>query len=365
MNQSYDYLVIGGGSAGCVLANRLSADPDASVLLIEAGPKDTDLKVKMPAASAYVIADENINWHYYTEPQANLDGRRLQWPRARVLGGCSSHNTMVFIRGHASDYDQWRQLGCVGWSYSEVLPYFRRSEQRETGEDSYRGGEGPMRVRAADFPNPLNRAFIDAGMEAGFPYTDDFNGHQQEGVGHYDTNICDGKRWNTSRAYLWPAMERPNLEVQSDALVTRILFQGNRASGVEFVVDGQRQKVEASEEIVLSAGTINSPQLLLLSGVGNPDHLKKHDIPVAIDLPAVGQNLQDHLDISIQHECLPTRVIAQIQPSRYEGLDRPAVVVVQHRGWRQRSSGGRVFSTLHPERRVTRYSTSLCPDSGA
>ena len=324
MNQSYDYLVIGGGSAGCVLANRLSADPDASVLLIEAGPKDTDLKVKMPAASAYVIADENINWHYYTEPQANLDGRRLQWPRARVLGGCSSHNTMVFIRGHASDYDQWRQLGCVGWSYSEVLPYFRRSEQRETGEDSYRGGEGPMRVRAADFPNPLNRAFIDAGMEAGFPYTDDFNGHQQEGVGHYDTNICDGKRWNTSRAYLWPAMERPNLEVQTDALVTRILFQGNRASGVEFVVDGQRQKVEASEEIVLSAGTINSPQLLLLSGVGNPDHLKKHDIPVAIDLPAVGQNLQDHLDISIQHECLQP-----VSLHKYNRLDMKALIGLQ------------------------------------
>ena len=324
MNKSYDYIVVGGGSAGCVLANRLSADPEATVLLVEAGPKDTALKVKMPAAAVYVMHDQAINWHYYTEPQPNMDGRRLLWHRARVLGGCSSHNTMVFIRGHAHDYDHWRQLGCEGWSYAEVLPYFRRSEQRETGEDSYRGGEGPMRVRPADFPNPLNQAFVEAGVEAGFPYTDDFNGHQQEGVGRFDTNICEGKRWNTSRAYLWPVMDRPNLDIQTDALVTRILFDANRASGVEFGVNGAVQKIEASEEIILSAGAINSPQLLLLSGVGDPGHLRQHDLPVVIDLPSVGQNLQDHLDVSIQHECLQT-----VSLVKYGGLERQALIALQ------------------------------------
>lgn len=324
MNNSYDYIVVGGGSAGCVLANRLSADSDVSVLLIEAGPKDTALKVRMPAAVAYAMADQSINWHYYTEPQANLDGRRLQWPRARVLGGCSSHNTMVFIRGHARDYDHWRQLGCVGWSYSEVLPYFRRSEQRETGEDDYRGGEGPMQVRPADFPSPLNHAFIDAGIEAGFAYSNDFNGHQQEGVGRFDVNICEGQRWNTSRAYLWPVMERPNFEIQTDALVTRILFKGNRATGVEFTANDQVHKVEAAEEIVLSAGAINTPQLLMLSGVGDPSHLSEHDIAVNIDLPPVGQNLQDHLDVGIQHECLQP-----VSLFKYARLDRRALIGLQ------------------------------------
>ena len=324
MNQSYDFIIIGGGSAGCVLANRLSSDPAARVLLIEAGPEDTALKIQMPGATPYVIADETINWRYYTEAQENLDGRRLQWPRARVLGGCSSHTTMVFIRGHARDYDHWRQLGCVGWSYSEILPYFRRSEQRESGEDIYHGGEGPMRVRPANFPNPLNQAFIEAGIEAGFPYTDDFNGHQQEGVGRFDVNIGDGKRWNTSRAYLWPALERPNLEVKTQALVTRILFDANRATGVELSVQGQIQQVASTQEIILSAGAINSPQLLMLSGIGNANHLKKHDIPVVIDLPAVGQNLQDHLDISIQHHCLQPVSLA-----KYNRLDRKALIALQ------------------------------------
>ena len=324
MNKSYDFIIVGGGSAGCVLANRLSADPEASVLLIEAGPADTALKVSMPAASVHVMSDESINWHYYTEPQANLDERRLLWHRARLLGGCSSHNTMVFVRGHARDYDRWRQLGCKGWSYAEVLPYFRRLEQRETGEDAYRGGEGPMRVRPADYPNPLNQAFLEAGVEAGFPYSDDFNGHRQEGVGRFDVNISDGKRWNTSLAYLSPVMERSNLDVQTDALVTRILFNGSRACAVELSVGGQLQTVETSHEIVLSAGAINSPQLLILSGVGDPAELQKLDIPVSIDLPSVGQNLQDHLDVSIQHECLQPVSLA-----KYTRIDRQALIALQ------------------------------------
>ena len=195
---AFDYIIVGGGSAGCVLANRLSADPDIKVLLLEVGPTDRSLKVRMPAATGYVVADQKINWHYYTEPQGNLNLRQLMWPRARVLGGCSSHNTMVFIRGHGRDYDHWRQLGCEGWSYADVLPYFKRSESRSIGGDAYRGDAGPMQVHPAEDPNPLPKAFLQAGQQAGFPYTDDFNGHQQEGVGPFDLNIDRGKRCNTS-----------------------------------------------------------------------------------------------------------------------------------------------------------------------
>jgi len=322
--KTYDYIIVGGGSAGCVLANRLSANSDVSVLLVEAGPKDTAIKVRMPGAVPYVMADASINWYYYTEPQQHLNGRRLQWPRARILGGCSSHNTMVFVRGHARDYDHWRQSGCEGWSYADVLPYFRRMETRSVGRDAYHGGDGPMQVKPASDPNILNQAFIDAGIQAGFAYSEDFNGHQQEGVGRYDVNIFRGNRWNSSRAYLWPAMSRSNLDVQTGALVTRVLLTGTRATGVEFLVDGQMHRADASQEVVISAGAINTPQLLLLSGIGDAAHLKRHDIPVTLDLPSVGRNLQDHLNISVQHDCLkPVSLAGQTR------LDRRAKIAAE------------------------------------
>ena len=313
--KSFDYIIVGGGSAGCVLANRLSADTAIKVLLLEAGPSDRNLKVRMPAATAYVIADPSMNWHYYTEPQKHLGGRQLIWPRARVLGGCSSHNTMVFIRGHARDYDHWRQLGCEGWSYADVLPYFRRAETRSIGGDDYHGEQGPMRVHRADDPNPLPQAFIDAGQQAGFPYTADFNGHQQEGIGRYDLNIDRGNRCNTAYAYLHPVLSRKNLTVEVDAFTLRLLFDGTRVTGVEYSQRGQVKRVVTDGEVIVSTGAINTPQLLMLSGLGDADHLRGLGLPVMADLPSVGQNLQDHLDVAVQHECkLPVSLYGVNKP---------------------------------------------------
>ena len=298
---SFDYVIVGGGSAGCVLANRLSESH--SVLLLEAGPSDRALKVRMPAATAITIRDESRNWHYETEPQKRLNGRKLIWPRGRMLGGCSAHNLMVMVRGNARDYDLWRQAGCEGWSYSNVLPYFKRAESRALGTDDYHGGDGPVHTTRANDSNVLQAVFLEAGQQAGFPYTEDFNSSQQEGVGWFDLNIYHGNRWDTGRAYIWPIGSRPNLTVQLLAFSTRVLFEGSRAIGVEYECNGRIEKCFASREVVVSAGAINSPQLLLLSGLGPNEELSGFDIPVVADLPGVGKNLQDHLDLAVQQEC--------------------------------------------------------------
>ncbi|MEA2782354.1 MAG: choline dehydrogenase [Rhodospirillaceae bacterium] len=305
-SSTYDYVIIGAGSAGCVLSYRLGAKPGNRILVLEAGGQDHfyNWKIHMPAAFAYPLADDKVNWAYHSEPDPFMDGRRMYCPRGRVIGGSSSINGMVYIRGHARDYDRWAQLGLAGWSYSDVLPYFRRAESRDLGADDYHGGEGPLHVSRGHTPQPLFKAWVEAGHQAGYPMTSDLNGYQQEGLGPMDMTTWRGRRWSAAKAYLRPAMKRGNVEVEARALTLRVLFEGRRAVGVEYVQGGRVKQARARREVIVSAGSINSPQVLMLSGIGAADELRKYDIPVVHDLPGVGQNLQDHLETYVQHACL-------------------------------------------------------------
>ena len=302
----FDYVIIGAGSAGCVLANRLTEDPQVKVLLLEAGGKDSSILVKMPAGVGALISKQGTyNWGFWTEAEPNLEDRKLWWPRGKGWGGSSSINGMIYIRGHARDYDQWRQMGLQGWSYRDVLPYFKRSESLEGGGDAWHGGDGPLKVSKASTPNPIYSATVEAGRQAGFKVTSDFNGFQQEGWGSYQLTIHDGQRWSAARGYLHPALSRSNLTCITGARTSKIVIENGRATGVEYIdaKSGEKRVVHADKEVLLSAGAVQSPQILQLSGIGDPEELGKFGIPVVKALKGVGANLQDHLDVCMSWEC--------------------------------------------------------------
>ena len=300
-----DYVIVGAGSAGCVLANRLTSDPKNRVLLLEAGPENSALSLKMPAAVLANLKNTRHNWAFQGEPEPGLNGRRLQHDRGKTLGGSSSINGMVFIRGHALDYEGWRQAGCEGWGYADVLPYFKRMETYGGGADAYRGDAGPLHVLRADPKDPLTLAFLKAGEEAGYPMTRDISGYCQEGFGVSDRTVFRGERWSAARAYLDPARKRSNLTIVTGAHVQRLEFDGRKATGVSYLDrSGRPVTVGASREVILSAGAVGSPHILMLSGVGPADHLRNVGITPRHDMSGVGQNLNDHPDFVLKFKCL-------------------------------------------------------------
>ncbi len=301
--ESFDYVIVGAGSAGCVLADRLSADGRHRVLLIEYGGSDGSIYIQMPSALSIPMNMPKYNWFYHTEPEPHLNARRMHTPRGKVLGGSSSINGLVYIRGNPLDFERWDAEGARGWSYRDVLPYFKRAEKRQEGGNRYRGGAGKLETSYGRISNPLHAAWLAAASQAGYPQTSDVNGFQQEGFGRMDMTVGEGRRCSTARAYLKPALSRRNLKVLTHALATRVLFDGRRATGLEYRRGGATERVNAAKEVILSGGPINSPQLLKLSGVGPAEELRSHGIGVVHDLAGVGENLQDHLEFYFQVAC--------------------------------------------------------------
>src|SRR6201990_40940 len=303
----FDYIIVGAGSAGCVLANRLSAGGRHTVLLLEAGPKDTNIWIHVPIGYAKLFKEKTVNWMYQTEPEPGLGGRQVFQPRGKVLGGSSSINGLLYVRGQHEDYDRWRQRGNVGWGYDDVLPYFKKAENQVRGADAYHGAGGPLSVSDWRHHDPLSEAFVKAAVETGIPFNSDFNGASQEGAGFFQTTTRRGRRASSAFSYLRPAKTRANLHIETDSLAQRLLFEGRRVRAVEYRQNGRLRTARARKEILVSSGAYNSPQLLQLSGVGPAELLKSHGIDVVLDAPGVGNDLQDHLQVRIVMRC-PQRI---------------------------------------------------------
>ena len=358
-----DFVVVGAGSAGCAVAARLSEDPATRVLLLEAGGEDKNRWIHIPLGFGKTFADPSVNWCYQTEPDPGAADRRVFWPRGKVLGGSSSINGMVYIRGQAEDFDHWRQLGNTGWSFEDVLPYFRRSEHQVRGADAFHGMGGPLCVSDVE-PHPICEAFIAATTQLGFVRNDDFNGASQDGVGYHQTTTRNGRRCSTAVGYLRPAMQRPNLRVITEALTEKILFEGRRATGVTFHREGRICTATAAREVILCGGAVNSPQLLMLSGIGPQEHLAGFGLSVVHHLPGVGQSLQDHYSAPIKLKCALPVTVNDVMLSNARKLKAGLQYYMFHRGpLSMISSPAALFARTRPELASPDIKCSLSPFS--